>query len=62
MNRLAPLISRPPEPVRAWAGRAPSPPRAPRAAVNVPAPWTDDLRLFATAWLGGVVFFGTLIA
>lgn len=62
MNRLAPLISRPPEPVRAWAGRAPSAPRASREAVKLSAPWTDDLRLFATAWLGGVVFFGTLIA
>ena len=26
------------------------------------APALEELRLFATAWLGGVVFFGTLLA
>jgi hypothetical protein len=63
MNRLAPLITRPPEPVRAWAGRAPSPPRAAAAPAGPAAlGWTEDLKLFATAWLGGLVFFGTLIA
>ena len=63
MNRLAPLIARSPEPVRAWAGRAPSPPRAATLAVDQAAlGWTEDLKLFATAWLGGLVFFGTLIA
>ena len=63
MNRLAPLIARSPEPLRAWAGRAPSPPR-PAAAGADPAVqgWTEDLKLFVTAWLGGLVFFGTLIA
>jgi hypothetical protein len=24
--------------------------------------WLEDARLFATAWLGGLVFFGALIA
>jgi hypothetical protein len=24
-------------------------------------PWLDDLKLFATGWIGGLVFFGTLI-
>ena len=24
--------------------------------------WLDDLRLFATGWLAGLVFFGTLLA
>lgn len=63
MNRLAPLIVRPPEPVRAWAGRAPSPPRpAASTAGQAAQDWTEDLKLFATAWLGGLVFFGTLIA
>ena len=64
MNRLAPLVVRSSEPVRAWAGRAPSSPRsASSAAGSSPAEgWTEDLRLFATAWLGGLVFFGTLIA
>jgi hypothetical protein len=63
MNRLAPLITRFPErsaPVRALA--------LPRAwaesdllSGTAPA-WTQDVKLFATAWLGGLVFFGTLIA
>ena len=26
------------------------------------AAWLADLRLFVTAWLGGVVFFGTLLS
>jgi len=24
--------------------------------------WADDLKLFATGWVAGLVFFGTLIA
>jgi hypothetical protein len=57
MNRLSPLIVR-------RAG-----PLAP--ALQLELPWLteeqhseliDDLRLFATVWLGGLVFFGTLIA
>lgn len=63
MNRLAPLIVRMPErsaPVRALAV-----PRAwDRLDLLAPAApgWTRDLKLFVTAWLGGLVFFGTLIA
>ena len=62
MNRLAPLITRLPErsaPVRAlaaprsWAGDA--------SVLDTP-PWQQNAKLFATAWLGGIVFFGTLIA
>lgn len=26
------------------------------------AEWLADLRLFVTAWLGGVVFFGTFLS
>lgn len=26
------------------------------------AAWLADLRLFVTAWLGGVVFFGTFLS
>jgi hypothetical protein len=55
MNRLAPLIQRAPArtgPTGSWpvdfADSAPT--------------WVDDLRLFATAWLGGLIFFGTLLA
>lgn len=33
---------------------------APFASVD-PAGWLDDLRLFATAWVGGLIFFGTLL-
>jgi hypothetical protein len=33
---------------------------APFAGVDT-AGWLDDLRLFATAWVGGVIFFGTLL-
>ena len=56
MNRLTPLIVR----------------RSPPAARAIPLEWSvsleqqsqilDDLRLFATGWLGGLVFFGTLLA
>ena len=63
MNRLAPLIARLPErsaPVRALA--------IPRdwAALDMnlsgSPDWVQDAKTFATAWLGGLVFFGTLIA
>jgi hypothetical protein len=55
MNRLSPLVARTP---RSF-GRA-------RAAAIGPAPAMaltgGDLRLFLTTWLGGVVFFTTLLA
>ena len=62
MNRLAPLITRLPErsaPVRALAA-----PRGWQGEMLVldRRAWTQDAKLFATAWLGGIVFFGTLIA
>jgi hypothetical protein len=57
MNRLTPLIVR-------RAG-----PFAPALQLELPglteeqhSELIDDLRLFASAWLGGLVFFGTLIA
>ena len=54
MNRLAPLVARTP---RSFA-------RARLAAIGPvpPTATTSDLRLFVTAWLGGVVFFTTLLA
>ncbi len=56
MNRLSPLIARRTGP---WGpALAFDPPASDGAA---PA-WLDDLKLFATAWLGGVVFFGTLLS
>jgi hypothetical protein len=66
MNRLAPLISRSPDlaapPRRAWAPRgAYAGPMPVSWAQPMPA-WTNDLKLFATVWVGGLVFFGTLLA
>jgi hypothetical protein len=55
MNRLAPLVARTPArsgPARAWAVDP---------WVEASAAPSDDLRLFATAFLGGLVFFGTFL-
>jgi hypothetical protein len=59
MNRLAPLIVRryQPAPVRR---AAPLPTLAAEIA-DADDPLAD-LKLFATGWLGGLVFFGTLFA
>ena len=54
MNRLAPLIDRGPP----RSGRA----RAWAVAAEAADVSSSDLRLFVTAFLGGLVFFGTLIA
>lgn len=60
MSRLAPLISRRPD-SRAVALALPVFEAAPVSAAQA-AEWLADLRLFVTAWLGGVVFFGTLLS
>ena len=56
MNRLTPLIARqsrtPPRPLVQW--HAPAPEAHGTSAA-------DDLRLFLTGWIGGLVFFGTLL-
>jgi len=67
MNRLAPLITRSQaEPASIRAQTAPvllSASDWSFAPLLRPAPgWADDLKLFATVWLGGLVFFGTLLA
>ncbi|HEV2818199.1 MAG TPA: hypothetical protein VGW40_13385 [Allosphingosinicella sp.] len=57
MNRLSPLI------VRRAGPRAAALPIAeaePFGGTDAAA-WLDDLKLFATGWIGGLVFFGTLI-
>jgi hypothetical protein len=57
MNRLSPLI------VRRVGPQAVAIPLAspePFAGTDAAA-WLDDLRLFATGWIGGLVFFGTLL-
>jgi len=57
VNRLSPLI------VRRTGPRAAALPFAdagPFAGTDAAAR-LDDLKLFATGWIGGLVFFGTLI-
>jgi hypothetical protein len=56
MNRLAPLIA--PRPVRSGPARFASI----DAFADLTAPSNDDLRLFLTAFAGGLIFFGTLFA
>jgi hypothetical protein len=57
VNRLSPLIVRRSAPP---AAAAPMARAAPFAGTDAGA-WLDDLKLFATGWIGGLVFFGTLI-
>ena len=57
MNRLTPLITRRTGP---WAAALPMDQYGPFEGAQ-PAVWLQDLKLFATGWLGGLVFFGTLI-
>ena len=61
MSRLAPLITRNPGPVRAMTLAMPVRQAEPFTEAQA-AEWLADLRLFVTAWLGGVVFFGTLLS
>jgi hypothetical protein len=57
MNRLSPLVSRRPRTAAAaYAGSRAAP--APQAAPAV----SEDLRMFATTFLGGLAFFGTYLA
>ena len=57
MNRLSPLIVRRSGP---RAGALPLPRPEPFAGAR-PAEWLEDLKLFATGWIGGLIFFGTLL-
>ena len=58
MSRLTPLITR-----RAGPRAVTMPARrADQITQEQAAEWLADLRLFVTAWLGGVVFFGTLLS
>ena len=57
MNRLSPLIVRR---VGPRAAALPLPAPQPFAGAE-PARWLEDLKLFATGWIGGLVFFGTLL-
>lgn len=61
MSRLSPLIVRRAQrPAFAGAAARPWPRPAPFAG-DGPAAWLDDVRLFLTGWVGGLIFFGTLI-
>jgi hypothetical protein len=60
MSRLTPLITRRVGP-RAIAIAMPVAETQPFTEEQA-ALWLADLRLFVTAWLGGVVFFGTLLS
>ena len=60
MSRLSPLITRRAGP-RAVAVAMPAREAGPFTSEQADA-WLTDLRLFVTAWLGGVVFFGTLLS
>lgn len=60
MSRLAPLITRRSGP-RAVAMAFPVSDTEPFTREQA-AEWLADLRLFVTAWLGGVVFFGTFLS
>ncbi len=57
MSRLSPLIVRRVGPRAAILRREEIQP-FPLAEASR---WLDDLRLFATGWVGGLIFFGTLI-
>lgn len=58
MSRLSPLIVRRVGPRAAILQREAVQPFFPLAEASR---WLDDLRLFATGWVGGLIFFGTLI-
>ena len=58
MNRLSPLITRRTGP---WAAALPVEEYQPFEGAE-PAAWLQDLKLFAIGWVGGLVFFGTLIS
>jgi len=60
MSRLSPLIARRAGP-RAVTVAMPTQGTEPLTEAQAAA-WLADLRLFVTAWLGGVVFFGTLLS
>lgn len=75
MNRLSPLIARNAQSVPARPAQGPWRRPAARARGAAPAPlltapppelqpaaagWIEDVKLFATGWVGGLIFFGTL--
>ncbi len=64
MNRVAPSFGRLAAPPSGVAARRVRPAPAPVwTAPQAPASdLLDDLKLFATGWIGGLIFFGTLLS
>ena len=60
MNRLVPLITRA-ESLRPLAPRLVSAMTMP-AGFEIEPEWREDLQFFVTAWLGGLLFVGTLLS
>ena len=60
MNRLSPLIVRRPREAASALPRRPA--RVEFRPFGEPPPSVGEWRLFATSFLGGLVFFGTFIA
>ena len=60
MNRLSPWIVRRPVTVSRRPAATVAIARTDPFAAADPAAWLADLRLFATGWVGGLIFFGTL--
>ncbi len=58
MNRMSPLIVRRTGPL---AAAVPMEEDEPFAGADAAA-WLDDVKLFATGWIGGLVFFGTFLS
>ena len=58
MNRMSPLITRRTGP---WAATLSGEEPALFEGAE-PAVWLQDLKLFAIGWIGGLVFFGTLMS
>ena len=61
MNRLSPLIVRRASRGRPVAAAMSFAATQPFAGAE-PARWLEDLKLFATGWIGGLIFFGTLFS
>jgi hypothetical protein len=58
MNRLTPLVRR----RTRNEGSFPAAAVRPAITLQEAAGWVADARLFSIGWVGGLVFFGTLIA
>lgn len=58
MNRLSPLIVRR---TGRWAAALPQEQAMPFAGAD-PVRWLEDLKLFATGWIGGLIVFGTFLS